>query len=348
MLYLIVGIVFICVIIWLVKKIGGIALTLLKSILTFIIKVIHFITAGPAILCSKVFYKITKILHAQSFAYYLIGVCSIPSFIYLCTVHIPYSKKEKFLNSKEFFALQKKTRYENIAMSSFLTFEGLLFICLPLIREMKEDDVYGFCFLGFIYIISAFIYIFIKLSKWKKENKSIYDHYMEWGKWVNKESPLISEVEIEEKLISASVNFAEADSNKKKFMVDEMPYGRATAFISYFEKNLDDEEPVYFSPEMSSDENELREYGTLVTTKGVYISKYGKDDIEIPFEGLWNITNDETNYIFDYGLLYGEPKVISVEKTASSIDLDILKAKLMDLNDINLAMAQEKVVTELD
>ncbi|MDD6486540.1 MAG: hypothetical protein PUF61_06340 [Spirochaetales bacterium] len=347
----------------LLKKIGKSFSNAAKSILN----VFKLIVALPAILCAVLFNRITKLLHVQSFIYYLLVFVpfaiyyinfqdaplmypavmflgTLSALLYLCIVHIPYSIKERFIDVDAFFDEIKTMRNDTIAMSCFIALEGLLFLYLGLDLFFSEVLIT----LGEIHIVVALIYSVVKISNWIKEYKPIYEHYTEWRKWTKKDVPEISELEIEEKLISASVNFAEADSNKKRFMVDEMPYGRATAFISYFEKNLDDEEPVYFSPEMSSDENELREYGTLVTTKGVYISKQGKDDIEIPFEGLWNITNDETTYYFDYGLLYGEPKLISVEKTASSVDLEILKTKMMDLNDIYLAMAQEKVITELD
>ncbi|WP_225969625.1 hypothetical protein, partial [Treponema pedis] len=102
---------------------------------------------------------------------------------------------------------------------------------------------------------------------------------------------------------------------------------------------------------MSSDENELREYGTLVTTKSIYISEQKeqkKEDIEIPLEGIWKISKDNSTYSFDYGLLTGEPKVITIDNGSLSIDLDILTENLRKLNDISLAMAQEKVFTELD
>ena len=347
----------------LLKKIGKAYAQAFKSIAN----VFKIIAALPAVLCTELFYRITKFLHVQGFIYYLLVFVPFPIYyinfqdaplmypavmylgtlstlIYLCIVHIPYSIKERFIDVDAFSAEMKKMRNDTIAMTCFIALEGLLFLYLG--TDVVFSEV--LFTLGEIYIVASLIYVFVKISNWIKEYKHIYEHYTEWRKWTKKDVPEISELEIEEKLISASVNFAEADSNKKKFMVDEIPYGRATAFISYFEKNLDDEEPVYFSPEMSSDENELREYGTLVTTKGIYISKQGKGDIEIPFEGLWNITNDETTYYFDYGLLYGEPKIISVEKIVSSLDLEILKTKLMDLNDIYLAMAKEKVVTELD
>lgn len=319
MLQIILAIIVICIAFTIIKKVGGFVLKLLKGIFGLIFRLIYLAISGPAILCTKIFYGLTKLLHIQSFAYYLLSLCSLPSFIYLCAVHIPYSKKERFINCKSFFAPKKKTRNETIAMACFLTLEGLFFCALPSIVKIEEDSAYCLYLLGAIYVLGAFIYSLVKISKWKKENQAIYEHYTEWRKWTLKEVSEISEAEIEEKLIAASVNFAENDKNKNKFTIDEMPYGRATAFISYFGKNLDDEEPVYFSPKMSSDENELREYGTLVTTKSVYISEKDKDDIEIPIEGLWDIYSDESDYTFDYGLLSGEPKVISLNKNSSSV-----------------------------
>lgn len=348
MLYIIAGIIIIFIVVRLIKIIRGFALKLLRGLFAFVKKAIYLVTAGPAVLCSKVFYGITKKLHLQGFIYYLLGLFSIPSFIYLCAIHIPYSKKEKFIDSEEFFVPKKKIRHNNIAMACFLSFEGLLFLYLPSIKKMEEDEVFVLLFLGVVYIISAFIYAFVKISKWKKDNEFIYDRYTEWRKWTQKEAASISESAIEEKVISESVKFSEADTNTNKFTVDDMPYGRAIAFISYFNKNLDDEEPIYFSPRMSPDENELREYGTLVTSKGVYISEHEKDDIEIPFEGLWDIVHTEKECFFDYGLLTGEGFIVRIQKSAYSINVNTLSEFLRSLNDISLAMIQEKVVTELD
>lgn len=337
MLYVIVGIIVICFIIGIIKTVGDFVLKLLKGIFGFIIALIYLVTAGPIILCAKIFYGFTKLLHIQNFAYYLLSFLSIPSFIYLCAVHIPYSKKEKFIDSKTFSIKQKKIRNDAIAIASFTSFAGLLFF-----------GSISFHVLSYIYFAAAFIYAFVKIYNWKKENENLYKHYIDWKTWTQKEVSEISEIEIEEKLISISLKLAETDKNKNTFILDKMPYGRATAFISYFNKNLDDEEPVYFSPKMSLDENELREYGILVTTKGVYISAQGKDDIEIPIEGLWNITEDESNYLFDYGLLFSDLTIVALAKNSLSINLNVLTKNLMLLNDISLAMLQGKVTTEFD
>lgn len=182
----------------------------------------------------------------------------------------------------------------------------------------------------------------------EKENKSLYEYYENWRKWTLKKTTEITEVEIEENLISASIKFAENDINKNKFTIDNIPYGRVIAFISYFGKNLDDEEPIYFSPKISSDENELREYGILITSKGVYISSQGKDDVEIPYAGLWRIANDENKTYFDYGLSYGEPKIIEIEKNLCTLNFDCFIQQQELFENISLAFLKDKVRNDLD
>jgi hypothetical protein len=285
-LYIIGVIIIILIAIWLIKKLGRFFSKLFKVLFTFISKTIYFIILGPAILCTKIFYGITKLLHLQSFIYYLLSFCSLPSFIYLCGIHISYSRKEKFINVKEFSLNKKRQRNDTIAMSFFLTLEGIGFLFIPAVIKVIEEESDAFTGLGLIYIIFAFIYTFYKIVKWSRENRTNYEHYIEWRKWTQKDVDFISEDDIENILISISTNLLEQDKNKNKFTVDGMPFGRAIAFISYFNKNLDDEDPIYFSPIMSSDENELREYGILITTNGIYISVQGKQDVEIPFNGF--------------------------------------------------------------
>ena len=100
-------------------------------------------------------------------------------------------------------------------MSCFLALEGLLFCAVPLIIQMEEDLANFFFAFGSIYIVGTSIYTLVKISKWKKENKDIYDYYTEWRTWTKKDVPEISESEIEEQFISASVNLAENDKNKR-------------------------------------------------------------------------------------------------------------------------------------
>ena len=348
MLQIILAIILIFILIKIIKKVGGFALKLFSGFLYFMFKLIKLITLGPAILCTKIFFVITKFLHLQSFMYYLLSLCSLPSFIYLCIVHIPYSKKERFIGCKTFFAPKKGNRNDTVAMSCFLSLEGLFFCVLPAFFHIKEDNAYVLYLLGIIYVIGAFIYSLLKISKWKKENKSLYDYYENWRKWTLIEATEITELEIEEKLILASIKFAENDKNKNKFTIDNIPFGRAIAFISYFGKTLDEEEPIYFSPKISSDENELREYGILITSKGVYISSQGKDDVEIPYAGLWRITNDENKTYFDYGLLNEEPTIIEIDKSFCTVNLDCFIQQQEIFENISLAFLQDKVRNDLE
>ena len=348
MLYLIVGVIVICIAIWLIKKIGGFALKIGKGLFGFIFGIIKIVTTGPIVLCTEIFYGLAKLFHIQSFIFYILSLGSLPSFIYLCSIHIPYSRKERFINLKDFFIEKKKIRNKTIAIAFFTTLEALIFLALPSCIRMEEDVSYLFYFFGIIYLLASFIYSFSRISKWKKENKSLYEYYENWRKWSLKEATEITEVEIEENLISASIKFAENDKNKNKFTIDNIPYGRVIAFISYFGKNLDDEEPIYFSPKISSDENELREYGILITSKGVYISSQGKDDVEIPYAGLWRIANDENKTYFDYGLSYGEPKIIEIEKNLCTVNFDCFIQQQELFENISLAFLQDKVRNDLD
>ena len=348
MLYLIVGVIVICIAIWLIKKIGGFTLKIGKGLFGFIFGIIKIVTTGPIVLCTEIFYGLAKLFHIQSFIFYILSLGSLPSFIYLCSIHIPYSRKERFINLKDFFIEKKKIRNKTIVIAFFTTLEALIFLALPSCIRMEEDVSYLFYFFGIIYLLASFIYTFSRISKWKKENKSLYEYYENWRKWSLKEATEITEGEIEENLISASIKFAENDKNKNKFTIDNIPYGRVIAFISYFGKNLDDEEPIYFSPKISSDENELREYGILITSKGVYISSQGKDDVEIPYAGLWRIANDENKTYFDYGLSYGEPKIIEIEKNLCTVNFDCFIQQQELFENISLAFLQDKVRNDLD
>ncbi len=347
-LAIIVGIVLLSILKKGISKIAGFVGNLIVWIFAILGGLIYIIFAGPAVLCSKIFYGITKVLHIQKFVYHLLAFTNPASFIYLCKIHIPYSRKEKFIKCKEFFNKKKTERNNTIAICSFVTLEGLFFILMPAIKNVSEDAFYFFGIFGIAYILAAFIYTFVKISKWKKENTALYESCIEWRKWTQKEVKSVMENNIEEKLISMAAELSKTDSNKNNFTETSMPYGRVAAFISYFQKNLDEEEPVFFSVQMSPSEDELREYGILITTKGIYISEQGKTDVEIPLNGIWNISSNGKDYIFDYGLYFKKPKTVCINKEASSVDLCILIENLNSMNDIFLAVTQEKVITEFD
>ena len=69
MLYLIVGVIVICIAIWLIKKIGGFTLKIGKGLFGFIFGIIKIVTTGPIVLCTEIFYGLAKLFHIQSFIF---------------------------------------------------------------------------------------------------------------------------------------------------------------------------------------------------------------------------------------------------------------------------------------
>ncbi len=115
--------------------------------------------------------------------------------------------------------------------------------------------------------------------------------------WINEKSPALSSYKVDDIMKSITCNLKENDSNKDdyKFDVYNIPYGRAQAFLNYFNKTIDTEEVYYYSPICSSNNDEIREYGLAITQTGIYISKEpyvsgsNSKEIIIPFEGLYNV-----------------------------------------------------------
>lgn len=304
---------------------------------------VFYIVFALPIMCAKVLYWVTKKLHIQTFVYTVLGIST--SFLYWVFIHVPYTKKEKYINCKEYFYKKEISRYNTIAISFFIFFWSIVFISLG--EEQKSDFFSG---IGGIYIISALIYSLIEMVKWNIENKKIYNYFIKWRTWTKQDSPRISEFEFENALISACSELEKTDTNSKRFNFENIPFGRATAFISYFNKNLENEEPLYFSVKMSSNEDELREYGILLTTKGLYISTQEGKDTEIPFYGLWEIlpSDKEGEVFFDYGLTYGDFKVIKVCADDLTLDMGVLVQTLTKMNKYFLAMMQGNIISELD
>lgn len=55
------------------------------------------------------------------------------------------------------------------------------------------------------------------------------------------------------------------------FDYTNMPYGRATAFLSYFTKNLENDDFYFFKPLKTKDPYEMRENGILIAKSGIYV-----------------------------------------------------------------------------
>ncbi|MGP1564560.1 MAG: hypothetical protein ACTTHU_03885 [Treponema sp.] len=126
MIEIILALIVICIAIALIKKIGGILLTIVGIVL----RLAWYIFAIVPIIFTKFFEILSRILHIRRFSYYLLGIMSIPSFIYLCKVYAPYSKMEKFVDIKELFTERRKKREHALAMSCFLTLFSVALACI--------------------------------------------------------------------------------------------------------------------------------------------------------------------------------------------------------------------------
>lgn len=360
-MHIIIGLILFVIIILIIKKICSLVVNgvknvfnftfnLIKNIFKFFVKLINLILAGPAKLCTILFYKITDFLHLQGFIYFILSIFSWASIIYLFVIHIPYSRKERFINARRFFTNRVKERNNTIGFSFFLNLQGYIFIFLPIATKASRNTIDIFSQFGLYYIIASIIYIVVKIVNWKKKNKLTYSHFIAWKKWTQKVVPAISEREIEERLQTLTSTLLANDKNDNPFVLDEIPQGRTLAFISYFNNYgfEDGEEPVYFSVEMSKNPEELREYGILITTKGLYISTENGKNVAIPFIGLYEIRKDGVNIFVDYGLLFEEWKIEKMPHSGLSIEADYLIDFLTQLENISLAMLQGNVETEID
>ena len=109
---------------------------------------------------------------------------------------------------------------------------------------------------------------------------------------------------------NSTYTLSSLDSSFKKiadnfrYQGDDIPYGRAEYFLSSFDNQ--DGEVLAYSPIRSLIDSQLREFGVVVTSRGMGFSKQigldektGKDTVEstwIPYSGMWNvqIENGET------------------------------------------------------
>ena len=184
-----------------------------------------------------------------------------------------------------------------------LFFIGLLVTCLP--YAIGAAIIGGLIWLTYAYWkIAVPLWItFFALGMWmtKKEKDRI-------RAWKNEPSQPLWPGEVNNKIWSIICKSISEDRNKNNDYIfairdigHSIPYGRANAFLNIFGKSLDNDdfrEVFYFTVTPSKDRNELREYGTLIASDGIYVSLqkderkddiYKTKDIFIPFSGLDSI-----------------------------------------------------------
>lgn len=125
----------------------------------------------------------------------------------------------------------------------------------------------------FLLVFSIVCLILCPVILYKTLNKSspkkLYKNF--YKRWKEISAANFETIQVMKNITSYIDKIYESDTNSQKYR-EELPYGRMTYFLNFFNSSLDQEEPLYFSPKRSLNNDELREYGTLITTSGMYIS----------------------------------------------------------------------------
>lgn len=179
-------------------------------------------------------------------------------------------------------------------------------------------------------------------------------------KWLSQNVPLISKWQVEDLINPYSDKFYNNDANSGgKFITTNIPYGRVNAFLNYHGLSIEEDEPVYYSAQRSKTDIELREYGTVVTLSGIYISKQLSEvdennefkviDKAIPFKGIF-VTELIGNELTVKYAKDGKIETIKINQADTTIPVKLLKDvcdKLLQTK-ISLAMYSDKVVSQED
>lgn len=350
MLQILAFIVVIVVAVAIIKAVGGALLRFFGRILKFLGTVIWLILFGPSALFERIIFHVTRVLHIQGPVYLLLGICAPWYYLF---AHLPYSFKEMCIKEKEFFRTKKAERFRAIGMAASLFLTAVLLIVFTEEEPIGKATIASFVDEYSFYLVSSFLYSVYKMITWIRANRIPYKNYVAWKKWTKEKAPHFVDTEVQEKVESLVSNFSvPSGKGRKTFTTYNMVYGRATAFLSYFGRNTETDEPLLFSPYMSPSEEELREYGILISDRGIYISQYEKDDIEIPFGGLWRVIpmrQADSSSLESLTMDYGLDDTVQLE---SSKDYDLgqilalLKAVMAE--GIPLAFLRGQVATELE
>lgn len=176
--------------------------------------------------------------------------------------------------------------------------------------------------------------------------------------WVKEKSPIFTEEHVDSTLINILQENIRNDNNIEEYKFNEIkiPYGRVNAFLNYFDKSIDTDEVYYFSSIKSYDINELREYGTVITRNGIYISKQinlnKKIEVEqkvIPFAGLRKVELKKSKLTINYiDIKSISEKTITLNSTDTTIPINEIREVCNEVinNKFNHALCKNGVVTK--
>lgn len=167
--------------------------------------------------------------------------------------------------------------------------------------------------------------------------------------WLSNEPPKYTVTALEHIMTEYAKLCQENDTTTKKYSIDngDIPYGRATCFLNYFDRSIENEEPLYYSPVRSKDDVELREYGYLLTSAGLYVSQQTDktDDnnvrkvinIELPFSGMFKISSCDDKEIT---IRYADMSKVTLKQNQISLPIATVNQIVSEIinNQISLAI----------
>lgn len=136
-------------------------------------------------------------------------------------------------------------------------------------------------------ILLIILYLIYRICKWvgkeiEEENKQkeIRAKIRYNKELISKTNVEYSDDRIDELLYPIVSELTVSDNNSKEYVFtkENMPWGRAGAFLHYFNRNTMLEEPYYFSVIPSKNIDEIREYGFMITRYGMYYCFQAQND----------------------------------------------------------------------
>lgn len=164
---------------------------------------------------------------------------------------------------------------------------------------LRMIGVHPIIMLGLIAIVGVFLYQNSDDYQAKKRSRLFQE-------WLGQDSSRnYTYAKINERMdgLGRSLSFSE----------DNIPFGRAEYFAASFNNLFTNGDKVYgYYPVRSQIDSELREYGVIVTNRGIGWAVQTLSDekepksivtnLEVPFSGLWGVSYDEDNQVITFKL----------------------------------------------
>jgi hypothetical protein len=156
--------------------------------------------------------------------------------------------------------------------------------------------------IGGALIVGIILFIVHLADKHNKEKKHLAE-IKNNKNWLNNNPLLFSEGEVDQYLSSLTDNIVNIEKGSNKYLYyfthENMPFGRANAFLNTFGESVFDNEPYAFMCNRSPQDDEFQEYGYIISRKGVYFLTQTSKHI-IPFSGLIDMHNKNSSLSFRY------------------------------------------------